>query len=86
MVLRGHVQNGMVMFDEPVVLPEGAVVKVELVEENVATQPKSAADQKAPIEKQLAAIWADLPSSEWAKLPPDLSDNLDHHIYGAPKK
>jgi hypothetical protein len=86
MVLRGHVQNGMVLLDEPAALPEGAVVKVELIDEGVAAHPRAPAGRETPIERQLAAIWADLPSSEWAKLPPDLSENLDHHIYGTPKK
>ncbi len=38
------------------------------------------------IEEKIAAIWADVPAEEWAKLPPDLSDQLDHYIYGTPKK
>jgi len=76
----------MVLLDEPAVLPEGAVVNVELIDAGVAARPSTAADQKTPIEQQVAAIWADLPSSEWAKLPPDLCDNLDHHIYGTPEK
>ena len=29
MSYRGHIQHGMVVFDEPVPLPEGAVVRVE---------------------------------------------------------
>ncbi len=50
------------------------------------------ADESAPpkdtrsIEEKIAAIWADVPEEEWAKLPPDLSDQLDHYIYGTPKK
>lgn len=49
-------------------------------------------DEEAPakdtrsIEEKIATIWADVPEEEWAKLPPDLSDQLDHYIYGAPKK
>ncbi len=26
------------------------------------------------------------PPEEWAKIPPDFLDNLDHYLYGAPKK
>ncbi|HEY3411452.1 MAG TPA: hypothetical protein VGM51_00195 [Armatimonadota bacterium] len=37
------------------------------------------------IEEKIAALFADVPESEWAKLPPDLTDNLDHYIYGTPK-
>lgn len=32
MTLRGHVKNGQIALDEPVQLPEGAQVNVELVE------------------------------------------------------
>jgi Arc/MetJ-type ribon-helix-helix transcriptional regulator len=30
-------------------------------------------------------ITASVPDEEWAKLPTDLSINLDHYLYGAPK-
>ena len=44
-------------------------------------------DSQAPaIEDELAVIWADVPASEWAKLPEDLTDNLDHYIYGTPNR
>ena len=32
MVYRGHVENGVVVLDEPVLLPDGAKVRVELEE------------------------------------------------------
>jgi len=43
-------------------------------------------DPNAPaIEEVLAAIVADVPKEEWDSLPADLTDNLDHYIYGTPK-
>ena len=27
-----------------------------------------------------------VPPEEWAKLPTDLSENIDHYLYGAPRK
>jgi hypothetical protein len=39
-----------------------------------------------PIEETLAALAAEVPKEEWDKLPADLTDNLDHYIYGTPKK
>jgi len=27
-----------------------------------------------------------VPPEEWARIPKDLLDNLDHYLYGAPKK
>jgi hypothetical protein len=38
------------------------------------------------IEEKIAAIVADVPEEDWARLPPDLSDQLDHYIYGTPKR
>jgi len=34
------------------------------------------------IEDRLATIWADVPDSEWSKLPADFSERLDQHLYG----
>ncbi len=33
----GHVQNGVVVFDEPVALPEGTAVKVEVANSDSAS-------------------------------------------------
>ena len=38
------------------------------------------------IEDVLGEISSEIPAEEWRKLPTDLSDNLDHYIYGWPKK
>jgi hypothetical protein len=38
------------------------------------------------IEEKLQALAAEIPPEERAKLPSDLTDNLDHYIYGWPKK
>lgn len=43
-------------------------------------------DPNAPtIEDELAAIVADVPKAEWDRLPADLTENLDHYVYGTPK-
>jgi len=39
-----------------------------------------------PIAEVLADIAAAIPSSELAKLPPDFTDQLDHYVYGTPKR
>ncbi len=33
-----------------------------------------------------AAITASVPDEEWEKVPTDLSENLDHYLYGHPKR
>ncbi len=87
MVFRGHVRNGMVRLDEPAMLPEGAAVRIEVVENARETCPESNREEKpTSIEQELTAIWQDLPAHELASLPRDLTNNLDHYIYGVAKK
>jgi hypothetical protein len=39
-----------------------------------------------PIAEALAEIAASVPAVEAAKLPADFTDQLDHYIYGSPKR
>ena len=87
MVYRGHVEDGVIRLEGSVILPEGAEVRVEL-----AAPPPEARlaeeefDPNAPtIENKLRAIVADVPQEEWDRLPADLTDHLDHYIYGTPR-
>jgi hypothetical protein len=34
------------------------------------------------VEEELSAIWIDVPATEWARLPANLTDNLDEYLYG----
>ena len=43
------------------------------------------ADVARPIEDVLADLAADVPAEEWDRLPTDLTENLDHYLYDAPK-
>ena len=48
----------------------------EIVQETPGTQdPRS-------LEEKIAEIVARVPEEEWAKMPDDMGDNLDHYIYG----
>ena len=38
-----------------------------------------------PIWEIAAQIGAEVPQEEWAKVPGDLSKNVDHYLYGSPK-
>lgn len=37
-----------------------------------------------PIEDVLADLADEVSEEDWKRLPPDLTDNLDHHLYGTP--
>jgi len=88
MTYRGHVQGGVVLLDDPHAIPDGTVVDVCVaggVPAQGSDRPTPGANS-ASVEQMLAAIWADVPASEWANLPHDLTDQLDHYLYGTPKK
>ncbi|MFC1816458.1 hypothetical protein ACFL0M_11110 [Thermodesulfobacteriota bacterium] len=51
------------------------------------TTAKTHYDQSArPIEDILEELAREIPQEEWDRLPGDLNDNLDHYLYGIPKK
>jgi hypothetical protein len=71
MTLRGHIQNGTVVLDEPAELPEGTCVRIELVN---------------PEEDDFASLRAGLlrVSGTVHGLPEDLAENHDYYIHGKP--
>lgn len=75
MEIRGKVNGGAVILDEPGALPDGTVVRVDPVEE---AEAPPAAESLGEMLRGLAGI---------AKgLPPDLARNHDHYLHGRPKK
>ena len=72
MTYKGHVENGAVVLDEPVSLPDGTPVRIE---------PADDAESLETLHNgllKLAGIIKDLP--------PDFARNHDHYIHGAPKE
>lgn len=72
MVYRGTVRNGKVEIDGDYGLPDGAVVRVVLVEES------DAADQSADSLFSIGRRAVPIGQS-------DLASQLDHYLYGHPK-
>jgi len=61
------------------------IVGIESI--RIIPTPQMAFDFGAPpIEDILMDIGREVPESEWAELPEDLTSNLDHYIYGTPKE
>ncbi|GAG19190.1 unnamed protein product [marine sediment metagenome] len=58
MTYRGHVENGVVVLDEGVPLPEGVEVTVDLAEANPA-EPSGHAELNAPGKDPLWGLLAD---------------------------
>jgi len=71
MTYRGHVENGVVVLDDPVELPEGAAVDINLSgEREIPTLAERLKDVCGIVKT----------------LPEDISEQHDHYLYGTPKK
>ncbi len=78
MVYRGHVRNGEIRLDDSVALPEGAKVRVEVLDPAVDRESEVVGSSLYERLKPLIGAAKDLP--------PDASVNVDHYLYGHPKK
>lgn len=72
MTVSGHIQNGVVVLDEPSTLPEGAAVEVHLIDDD--TDGPTLLDSLKPF----VGVIKDMP--------PDMARNHDHYLYGTPKR
>jgi hypothetical protein len=70
MTFRGHIQNGSVVLDESAQLPEGSLVRVELV------NPE---DDFASLREGLLKFAGIVDG-----LPEDLAEHHDYYIHGKP--
>jgi hypothetical protein len=80
MTLEGHIENGMVVFNEPVLLPDGTPVRVEVVAATPAKDQDSAKQAGHFLNHYKNVI------GTVEDLPPDAAHNHDHYLYGLPKK
>ena len=78
MTYPGHVQNGAVVLDGPIRLPEGVKVTVALADESVPLHEDSS----------LPSLYDQFQSFIGTAdgLPEDLALNHDHYLHGQPKK
>lgn len=64
-------------------LPEDQLRDVLEFVESLRREPSSSSPS---IEEKIEARLADVPDEALDELPEDASENLDHYLYGAPKK
>jgi hypothetical protein len=76
MTYRGHVKNGQITLDDPIELPEGAAVNVDLVAVETA---ENGQEQPTIWEKLLKLAGTVEGPEDWAR-------NHDHYIHGTPKR
>jgi hypothetical protein len=75
MVLAGHIHNGVIVLDDPIPLPEGAEVHVQIV----PRQPPDVT-QRSLFDVLQPVI------GKATELPVDASQQADHYLYGHPKQ
>jgi hypothetical protein len=83
MTIRGKIKNGKVLLNDPKALAEGTEVEVRPVNKRKAA-PKPRKKKTETRSMSLAARLAPFIGSV-KDLPPDMSVNLDHYLYGHPK-
>ena len=77
MTFNGHIENGLVVFDGPLNLPDGTEVTV-IVSAGKVTDGE---EDVPTIYEQLKPFIGKIEG-----LPEDASTNVDHYLYGHPKK
>ena len=77
MTLHGQIQNGAIVLDENVPLPEGAAVEVQIIMPQLPIVPETELPTLAESLKDFIGILEDLPED---------ATNHDHYLYGTPKK
>lgn len=79
MFYRGHVKNGTVVLDSPDALPDGVVVRIEVV----PSQPEGPLldEEGQTLGDKLMKF-----AGRAVGLPEDAARNHDHYLYGAPKR
>ena len=85
MTVRGKVKNGKVLLDDPKLIPDGTEVEVRPARKKRPAVRRTKPNKGKARPRSLAERLA--PFIGKAKgLPPDLSVNLDHYLYGLPKR
>lgn len=77
MTYRGHIQNGVVVFDGNVPLPDGTIVTVEAVS---VSQRSENSDGSSLVERLRGVV------GSIDDLPADFAAQHDHYIHGTPRQ
>ncbi len=83
MTVEGHIENGQIVLNQVIPLPEGMRVRVEFVA-NEATE-ESASDTSS---EELPSLYERMKPFVGAVkgLPSDFAINHDHYLHGQPKR
>jgi hypothetical protein len=91
--INGVIHGKIIELEQEPGLPDGQPVAVTIQEiERVSSpvkpiqMPASPDTGRPSIEEVLVSLAAKVAEEDWKQLPADLTDDLDHYIYGTPKK
>ncbi len=87
--IRAVYSQGVFRPTDRVDLPEPCLVEFEPRQVSEGDGKEAAAgtgSKPRRIEEVLAELASEVPQQEWDSLPSDLTDNLDHYLYGTPKR
>jgi hypothetical protein len=84
MTVRGKIKKGKVLLDNPKAFPEGTEVEVRAIRKR-GKATKAGPKKKKPPPRSLAERYAAF-IGKAKGLPADMSVNLDHYLYGLPKR
>lgn len=79
MTLHGHIQNGMIILDDHVPLPDGAPVEVRVLAPRLSENSATDVESGPTLAERLKDFIGILDN-----LPEDAAKNHDHYLYGAP--
>jgi hypothetical protein len=71
-------------------MTKAASLLLQQIKQEQAATPAASQEPAAPTHKPIWEVFqdlsADVPDEVWDSLPPDLSEQHDHYIYGTPKR
>ena len=65
---------------------EDALARMRQLEQEPGAESVDVGGTEKPLWEVIAEIARRVPDEEWAKIPSDASYQLDHYLYGAPRK
>lgn len=91
--INGVIHGKIIELEHEPGLPDGQAVAVTIQQTTgprpvigSGVAPAAADNGGRPIEEVLASLAAKVLPEDWKHLPADLTDDLDHHIFGTPNK
>ena len=84
MTVDGHIENGQIVLNQEISLPEGMKVRVEFV----SNEPAEKSTNDASSSEELPSLYERMKPFVGAVkgLPADYAINHDHYLHGRPKR